>query len=216
MKYLALTYSLILFSLSSSFAVTKETLELSKKMIASLQRAKDCIVKEEKGVIHFCTGFDLTKKDMNFLTGLDRKSCESFLSQNGFEVVNLGEGEIKHKFAKRGSFQKVVKDFEKSTKVALIDYEHQAVFFKKDSGRGDCLHEVIHFYQRHRKNLDPLSPQQRILSENLLQKQLESEVTLVEKVEKEGKKEKAAQMASDLQPIISLQREWGRLRDWLD
>lgn len=210
---------LIFFFLWSphSFSFVPGLLEQGRKMVGLLQEGKNCSLKVQRPLekggpsqIELCTGLTLRKNDLNFLKGLDLKSCKNFLKQMKYQVLEVSpEDSIK-------GLNQEIKDFFSSTKLALILHKERKILFKNKANRGDCIHEVLHFYQRHRENENPLSPIRRKEAEERLQLLLEKAVVEVEKVEKKGDKEKAKKMAGQLSPFIQLQKEWKKMINWLD
>lgn len=182
-------------------------------MVKLIEKARLCSLEFDESAqkATLCTGLELKKNDLKFLRELDLKSCKQFLKQMKYRLFEVKLGDYPPKVPKEE-----VDHFFSSTKLALILHPEMAILFKKEAKRGDCIHEVIHFYQRHRPSENPLNPLRRKEKERRLQFLLEEAVAEVEKVEKKGDKEKAQKMAAQLQPFISLQREWKKLIDWLD
>lgn len=180
-------------------------------MISLIEKARTCSILFKDQTAELCTGLKLTPTDFRFLSDLDLKSCKHFLKQMKYNVL-----EVKNQDVPKGIPKKEVDDFFSSTKLALILHPERTILFKTEAKRGDCLHEVIHFYQRHRDSENPLHPLRRKEKERRLQFLLEQAVSKVEETEKKGDKEKAKQMASQLQPFIQLQKEWKNLIHWLD
>lgn len=207
---------LILITLSFSShlsAFVPGLLEQGRDMVGLIEEGRKCTISfdESKHVVSFCTGLTLNKNDLQFLRELDLKSCKQFLKQMKYNVYEISKGDTPPKIPKTE-----IKHFFSSTKLALILHPERAILFKKEAKRGDCIHEVLHFYQRHRPSEVKLNPLRRKEKERRLQFLLENAVTEVEKIEKKGDKNKAAQMAAQLQPFISLQREWKNMISWLD
>jgi len=203
--------TILSFVSHSSLAFTDALLKEGKSMIALIQKAKDCNVKKVNGGLHYCTGLRLSKQDLKFLSEMDLTACKLFLQQMKFNVFEVEEGRRPEAVP-----EKDFNHFFSSTKLAYILHEESVILFKNEAKKGDCVHEVIHFYQRHRPNYYSLAPLKRKNKEKRLQGLLEEAVSLVEEAEKKGQKEKALNMAKNLQPFISLQREWQKLIDWLD
>ncbi len=202
----------LIFHCSGSFALVEGLLDHGKKMVTELEAARKCSVKKKKsGALSFCTGLELEKKDLKFLAELDLKACREFLGQMKFKthVVKAGQ-------SVKGVPQEDLDHFFSSTKLALILYHERIILFKREAKRGDCLHEIIHFYQRHRPSQNPLAPLRRKEAGRRLQFLLEKSVGEVEKLERAGKIEEAKKEASSLQPFIALQREWQGMIHWLD
>jgi hypothetical protein len=201
------------FLISSSWAFVPGLLEHGREMVGLIEKARLCSIdfNQSKEKVELCTGLVLKKNDLKFLKELDLNSCKQFLKQMKYRLFEVKLGDYPKKVPK-----KEVDHFFSSTKLALILHPERAILFKKEAKRGDCIHEVLHFYQRHRPSENPLNPLRRKEKERRLQFLLEKAVVEVEKVEKKGNKEKAQKMAAQLQPFISLQREWKKLIDWLD
>ncbi|MCR9205090.1 MAG: retropepsin-like domain-containing protein [Halobacteriovoraceae bacterium] len=207
---------LTIFSLiisTNTFGFVPGLLEHARVMVGLIEKARLCSLDfdENQGSVKLCTGLTLKKNDLKFLREMDLKSCKQFLKQMKYRLFEINLGDFPEKVPK-----KEVEHFFSSTKLALILHPERAILFKKEAKRGDCIHEVLHFYQRHRPSENPLNPIRRKEKERRLQFLLEKAVVEVEKVEKKGDKEKAKKMAAQLQPFISLQREWKKLIDWLD
>lgn len=209
--FLISLFTVICMTLNPAHAFTNALLKEGKSMISLIQKAKDCNVKKVDGGLHYCTGLRLSKQDLSFLSKMDLSSCKLFLKQMKFQVYEVKEGEKPDVVP-----EKDFTHFFNSTKLAYILHDESVILFKNQAKKGDCVHEVIHFYQRHRPNYHSLAPLKRKNREKRLQHLLEEAVVLVEEEEKKGNKEKALVMAKNLQPFISLQREWQKLIDWLD
>ncbi len=205
-----------IFSNSICYGVSPDTIELSRKMIGLIQKAKDCAITSKKDSVHFCTGITLSKKDLDFLKGLNERSCKQFIQQMEYTVHNSKDKKTLERAKKDSAFKEMLDDFEKSTKLAFIDYDLKVVLFKPSAQVGDCIHEIIHFYQHNRPTDSELSPKVRGELQNKLQALLEKEVEVVASWERKGNKEKATELASQLGPLIQLQKEWIKLVDWLD
>ena len=203
---------LCLFSLSfQTYAFVPGLLEQGRLMVGLIEEARTCSVKYEAEKLTLCTGLTLDKADIKFLNDLNLNSCKLFLKQMKYQVH-----EVTAKSDLSGIKKEILEDFFNSTKLALILHRERAILFKREAKRGDCLHEVIHFYQRKRPNLLSLSPLKRKEKERRLQYLLEQAVLEVEKIEKKGDISKAKKMAAQIGPFINLQREWQRLINWLD
>lgn len=198
--------------------IEKETLYLSKEMLKILQSAKDCSLqtKGKNYIAKLCTGITLTAKDLNFFKGLDKRRCLDFTKQLGYQVFDFSALSEKQKsILDISPLKEMAQEFKKSTKLAYIDYSLKAVLFKVQANKGDCIHEVLHFYQYNRKSESELSVANRARLQTKMQKQLEKEISVVEKWEREKNKKKAMERARQLGPLIELQREWGKMNDWL-
>lgn len=214
-RFLSISFILLCWQ---SFAVEPVTLELSKKMIALIQEAKDCGIEKEANGVTLCTGIRLTKKDISFFKGLNLKSCQKFIRQLGYHVyANSNKGKATLARTKKDkSFKQMRDEFNGSTKLAFIDYGMKTVLFKPSAKVGDCIHEIVHFYQHNRESSAALAPANREKLQEQLQKQLEKEVDVVASWEKKGNKEMAQELAHQLGPLIQLQKEWIKLTNWLD
>ena len=210
-----LILSLIAYSLNL-WAVEKETIALSKQMIALLQKAKDCNIHQVGADILFCTGIKIKPQDIAFFKSLDKKECHKFIHQLGYSVFELDSRKTSQRAKIDSSFKEMKSEFEDSTKLAYIDYKLKTVLFKSSAGVGECIHEIIHFYQHNRESPSELSPSNRKKLQERLQAQLEKEIVVVENWERKGNKKKASELAANLSPLIQLQREWVKLSDWLD
>lgn len=205
--------------ISSVHAFVPGLLDQGRKMVALIEEARTCSVKYrgDKDELTLCTGLVLEKQDLKFLKELQLKSCQQFLTQMGYKVHKLESLQGAQKDKKLDSIgEEVLKDFFNSTKLAWILHREKVILFKPEAKRGDCLHEVLHFYQRQRPRKNALAPLERKNEEARLQFLLEQAVAKVEQVEKSGDKKKTKEMAAQLQPFISLQKEWQRLITWLD
>lgn len=210
---------LLSFFLWSAFAFVPGLLEQGRKMVGLIEKARTCSVKMVGNDyrLRLCTGLELEKEDLKFLKDLTLNSCQQFLVQMGYKVHKFKTMADSQGLINEGKLEEaVVQDFFNSTKLAWILHKEKAILFKPEAQRGDCIHEVLHFYQRQRPRKNELAPLERKGEERRLQFLLEKAVAEVEKVEKEGNKEKAKDMAGQLQPFISLQREWQKLLHWLD
>ncbi len=214
-KSLFLILILIACSLNL-WAIEKETIVLSKQMIALLQKAKDCNIERVGPDILFCTGITLNAQDIAFFKSLDKKKCHKFIHQLGYSVFDLDSLKSSQRAKIDSSFKEMKSEFENSTKLAYIDYKLKTVLFKSSAKVGECIHEIIHFYQHNRDSSSDLSPSNRRKLQERLQDQLEKEIVVVENWERKGNKKKASELAKQLGPLIQLQREWGKLSDWLD
>jgi len=214
-KALLLILGLVVCSLNL-WAVEKETIALSKQMIGLLQKAKDCNIEQVGPDTLFCTGITLKAQDIEFFKSLDKKKCHKFIHQLGFSVFELDSVKTSQRAKMDSSFKEMKSEFENSTKLAYIDYKLKTVLFKSTATVAECIHEVIHFYQHYRISSSDLSPSNRKKLQERLQGQLEKEIEVVENWERKGDKKKASELAAQLSPLIQLQREWGKLSDWLD
>lgn len=208
------TISVLLSFSHMSLAFVPGLLEHGREMVGLIEKARKCKVEYRPGtqMMSFCSGLILKKDDLKFLSKLDMNSCNQFLKQRGYRVFTLKN----QKTAIDSLSSETVKEFFNSTKLAWMLHKEKQILFKTNAKRGDCLHEVLHFYQRERKTSSPLAPLNRKKSEARLQELLERAVVKVEKVEKKGNKAKASEMASQIQPFIALQREWQKMINWLD
>ncbi len=197
-------------------AVEQDTISLSKKMLGLIQQAKDCSIKKEGSGVRLCTGILIEKKDIDFFKSLDMNRCEQFITQLGYQVYDLEKVDITNISKDDLKFKEMLSEFNHSTKLAYIDYSLKTVLFKASAEVGDCIHEIIHFYQHNRPSRSELYPENRNRLREKLQSQLEKEVIEVENWEKKGDVTKAQELAGKLAPLIQLQREWVKLIDWLD
>ncbi len=211
MKALTLA-SFLYFFLLSTHALVPGLLEQGREMVSLLEQARTCQVqKTRENSLELCTGLKLSSHDLNFLKGLDLPKCKSFLKQMKYKVKEVSIGD-----KVKGVPKKDLDHFFNTTKLAYILHQEKIILFKNEAKRGDCLHEVLHFYQRHRPAEHSLSPLKRKTKERNLQFLLEKSIGRVEFYEKKGELEKAKEMANELQPFIQLQREWVNLINWLD
>lgn len=211
-----LVFSILLLQTFPCFGVEEETLRLSRKMIGLIQKAKNCAIRPGKDSVDLCTGITLDKKDLDFFKGLDAKRCQQFIRQMGYQVYQTKDKVTQARVKTDKNFKQMRDEFDQSTKLAYIDYKLKSVLFKPSAQVGDCIHEIIHFYQHNRPSTSELSPAHRDELQEKLQVQLEKEIEIVAGWEKKGNKEKAMEMANQLSPLIQLQKEWIKLTEWLD
>ncbi len=204
--------TLVFFISFQTHAFVPGLLDQGREMVGLIEKARLCSVDYQASgkLMTFCSGFTLEKDDLSFLKNLTFEGCHQFLKQRGYQVLNLKGDQDEAPIS-----EEVKKDFFNSTKLAWMLHKEKKILFKNGAKRGDCLHEVLHFYQRERGE-GPLAPLNRKKAEALLQDHLEKAVLEVEKVEKKGDKKKAQEMANKLKPFIALQREWQKMINWLD
>lgn len=196
---------------SKSHALVPGLLDQGREMVSLLEEARKCQLEKTGEGLKFCTGIVLTSHDLNFLKGLDLGSCKTFLKQMKYDVAEVKLGQ-----KVKGVPKEDLEHFFTTSKLAYILHQEKIILFKREAKRGDCLHEIIHFYQRHRPRQDALAPLKRKEKERRLQFLLEKSVERVEFYEKKGEVKKAKEMASELQPFIQLQKEWQNMIHWLD
>lgn len=179
-----------------------------REILELIKEANLCLPQKENNKTTFCTGFTLNETDVSFLGNLSRTSCE-------LEIKRLGYNVFFNKKPKTVS-EKDYKLFRNSTQVAQVYYPAKAVVFKNSAGRIDCVHELLHLYQRFKESKSKLNPLARLKLENSFLKKIEIKIEEVAAFEKKGRIEQAKKAGKNLGPFLQILGEWRKLITWLD
>ncbi len=202
-----LFFSLILIFLSSNgtanwSSLEKEAVALEKLMV----KAKTCVPVLSKNQAQFCTGIKISSRDFSFFQNASFSSCRKKINLNGYKALDFST-----KLP-----QEVLSDFRFTSKRAQTYHDRKWVVFKEFSGRIDCIHELLHIYQRKKEFQGALNPRYRYQLKLKILRQINAVVAEVEALEKSGEKRKAQEVATKLEPYIALLRKWNKLITWLD
>jgi hypothetical protein len=213
MKVKIYTCFLIFLYCFSSLAVSSQLIIQAKEVLFLIRQAKNCMpsVQKNKDIL-MCTGISITSKDLRFLKSLTLPLCFKEFRKLGYDLNTDLESSLKTKYFNEEERE----DFFKSTKMAQVYHDKKRVVFKTGATRGDCLHEVVHFYQRIRPSKNKNHPLKRKERADYILNLINKEIEVVEGLERSGNKEKAQQMAKDLGPLIQLLGQWRKLITWLD
>jgi hypothetical protein len=183
--------------------------KLKKKMQRNLNKAVYCLPKETKnGKAEFCTGFSLSKNNLNYLKNMSFNQCKKQVKKKfGFTLSQ----EIQPRQIKEAEYSK----FMNSTKRAQVYYPEKLVLMKQDTGRIDCIHELLHLYQYFSKNKNIHSIFNRKILEDRMVVQLEKHITRVSLLEKKKKIREAQRIGARLQPYIKFLGRFKSQSQWL-
>lgn len=171
-----------------------------------LEKAKQCVPHSFGDEFHFCNGLVLNKDRYQHLLNLDYATCKKEIESNGISIYTPKDKKPMKEYT----------EFLQSTKRALVLHDLKLVFFKEDAGKIDCLHELIHVYQRRICSLSDLCPEKRSqIGENMLN-ELNSWVDNIAALEKKKETEKARQLGEQVKPFIGFYQQWSDAINWLD
>lgn len=192
--------------LSQATASESFMLKDQEVLEAQLQQAINCIPVIKNSDYHFCNGLMLSKNQYREFLSLNIEQCKNKMMSFGHRIWQTSPNNAKDEFLQ----------FVHSTARAQVIHDKKIVFFRKEINRIDCLHELLHIYQRqycHDSNLCPLKRQQE--SKSILA-QLDSGVEKVAQWEKLGKVELAKKYADSMEPAIKFYQRYEDAINWLD
>lgn len=195
-----------LFAISQSIAADNFILKDHELIEGQLQHAVNCIPSFSNNSYQFCNGLSLTADQYRDFLSFNLDQCKKKMVKLGHHIWQTTPSNGKDEFSQ----------FVRSTARAQVIHEKKMVFFRKDIGRIDCLHELLHIYQRQycgKGELCPLNRQQ--MSKSILA-QLDSAVEKVAQWEKLGKVELAKNYADSMAPGIKLYQRYEDAINWLD
>jgi len=203
--------ALFLFLISTSVIASeyKSLSKMRKELNGDLYRAVGCLPKVTKaGGASFCSGFSLSKKELENLQSMSFKSCKRLIKKKfGFHLSQ----EVQPRQLKEEEFSR----FMHSTKRAQVYYPEKLVLLKQGTGRVDCVHELMHLYQYHSKNKSKLSIASRNQKEKKMVLELEAHVKRVALLEKRKKIKEAQKIGKSLQPYIKFLGRYKAMHRWL-
>ena len=174
----------------------------------TLNAAAKCTPKSDAKQFKFCTGFQITNKEVDTLVKDGRAGCESRIRNAGYEVASNNDA------------QKIPqddwKDFIESSQIALTFHNEKVVAFKTQAGFVDCAHEWIHVLQQTKAKDKLLSPRARAQNFKTAEIAIREQADNVEKLEADGKKAHAIIQAGKAQEAIDRLREFSLLEQTLD
>lgn len=195
---------LVLFS-SIVFASEIDSLTIQAKKI--IKQAEQCLPKSDSSKTSFCTGFSLSKSEVETLVKGGEPACKKEIQSAGYLVITDNS-------AKKISGD-LWNEFINSTQKAQTFHDEKIVAFKKETGFVDCFHELIHVFQQ-TKGKGELSPAHRYQVTDKIQLELDKKILEVEAFEKQGKIDRAKSVASSLSSIIEDAKKLNTLIDGLD
>lgn len=171
-----------------------------------LQQAINCIPQASANGYLFCNGLKLNKKQYRTFKKLDLQSCQQQITKQGYKIFYKAPEQAKDDFLQ----------FTNSTARALAVHDKTLVFFRSDVSAIDCLHELLHVYQRSLCSKSRLCPNTRALRSKQILDQLNDGIAKVEEWERKGQKELAKQYADSMQPSLKLYQRFEDTINWLD
>ncbi len=188
---------LLIFLTSSLYADEYNGLrKLKRKMQGDLYKAVHCLPGIKKdGSAEFCTGFSLSKTELTSLKNMSFNQCKKTVKKKfGFTLSQ----EVQPRQIKEQEYS----TFMNSTKRAQVYYPERLVLMKQETGRIDCIHELLHLYQYFSKNKKKHSISNRKKLEDQMVVQLQKHITRVSLLEKKKEIRAAQRIGARLQPYI--------------
>lgn len=183
--------------------------KLKKEMNRDLYQAISCLPKLTKnGGAKFCSGFTLSKRELENLQTMSFKSCKKQIKRKfGF----LLSQEVQPRQLPEEEYSR----FMHSTKRAQVYYPEKLVLLKQNTDRIDCIHELMHLYQYFSNNKSSLSIKKRNDKEKVMVLELESHIKRVSLLEKRKKIREAQKIGQELQPFIKFLGRYKDQHRWL-
>ena len=176
-------------------------------MMGDLQKAKRCEIYKKDDRLFFCTGLVLSKSDLRDFKNMNLKTCRRFIEKIGFKTTTKKPDNLT---------SKDWREFQNSTQLAMVFHTIGTVAFKPQAKREECIHEVLHIYQRSRQGQSEFNPIRRKSIELSFLSKLEKVVAVVETLEKQGKIKEAKELGNQLSAFIEVLGEYRKMINWLD
>ena len=187
----------------------KQTLEsLDSTIEKALKAADQCIPQWKGDKLVFCTGFTVSKMEMEKTFLADTDVCLKAIKKAGYTPVFDDAN---------GKIPKIEwQEFQSSTEEALAFHQYRIVAFKKSQERLTCAHELIHVWQHSKANDSLLAPVNRSKVSKSADTVLAGELKDVEKLEKTGQVEEALRRSKFAEDFIGHLKQYNNLVNTLD